>query len=74
MASLRAGDQACGDWIAFDVGADFLPLRGIAHPMIEGFILPKWLARAAENQICLARRRPLICCVIIGAIASADVA
>jgi hypothetical protein len=43
--------QSCAYRVVFDPGFDFLKLSGVADPMIEGFVLPEWLSRAAENRV-----------------------
>ena len=51
------GDQTCGYGVSLNIGADFLPFLWGADPVVEGFVLPKSSAAAAEKLICGMRRR-----------------
>ena len=48
---LGPGDEACGHGIPLDIRTNALELAFASHPVIERFVLPERLPRAAENLI-----------------------
>ena len=54
---MGCANEAGGDWVVFDVGADFAELFRRAHPMIERFVLPERLPFPREDRIGLMGAR-----------------
>ncbi len=51
---LGSRGEAGGDWIVLNVGSEAIEFRGSAHPVIEGFVLPKMFSLASKNAICVS--------------------